>query len=93
MAENERIVPCEACGTEGRIAVGDPDTGHYKPCEYCDGTGGEVIETQPVELVQCDNCLQMFHPEDEGCFIGYHRSYGDCCQCADCVGLAEGVWR
>lgn len=35
--------------------------------------------------VQCDNCLKMFDPDDEGCFIGFHRSFGDCCQCAECV--------
>lgn len=52
-----RVVACEACGTEGRLYVtnydasqgcwGERDIG---PCPYCDGTGGEIIETQPIEM-------------------------------------------
>lgn len=41
-----------------------------------------------VEPVQCDNCCAMFDPEEEGCFIGWHSSYGDCCQCAKCCDNA-----
>lgn len=57
---NLRIVGCEACGTEGRIYVtehcwdhhtgpywGERDTG---PCPWCDGTGGEIIETRPIAM-------------------------------------------
>jgi hypothetical protein len=53
-----RIIPCECCGTEGRIYVldfnhchetgggwGERDIGS---CEACEGTGGEIIETQPI---------------------------------------------
>jgi NAD-dependent SIR2 family protein deacetylase len=40
--------------------------------------------------VQCDNCQHMFDPdEDEDCFIGNHRSFGDCCQCGECVRAAK----
>jgi hypothetical protein len=55
-----RIVMCEACGSEGRIYepmwtyerdcgphLDDVDVG---PCPYCDGTGGEIIATQPIEF-------------------------------------------
>lgn len=60
MTHDYRIVPCEACGTEGRIYErhqgycrhtgyyeGEVDTG---PCPYCEGTGGEIIEVQMVEM-------------------------------------------
>lgn len=55
-----RIVPCEHCGTEGRIyeradfydrqygwQPGERDLG---PCEACEGTGGEIVETEPITL-------------------------------------------
>jgi hypothetical protein len=45
---------------------------------------------QNPNAVQCDNCQSMFSPDEEGCFIGYHASYGDCCQCAKCVETARG---
>ena len=35
---NERIVPCEACGSEGRILTAngnDPDPTDHGPCPYC----------------------------------------------------------
>ena len=48
---NARIVFCETCGSEGRILRGNaPDPADYGPCPVCEGTGGEVIETQPIEL-------------------------------------------
>lgn len=41
------------------------------------------------EPVQCDNCLQMFCPEcDEDSWIGFHESFGDCCQCGKCINQA-----
>lgn len=56
-----RVVGCEACGTEGRVLVGDvfwdraiggfvPGERDEGPCPYCEGTGGEIIETQPIEM-------------------------------------------
>ena len=42
---------CQACGSEGRILrrgwyeFEEVDCG---PCPVCDGTGGELIATQPV---------------------------------------------
>lgn len=52
-----RIVLCEACGSEGRIYhwtgrydnYGNPME-YEEPCPYCDGTGGELIGVQPIEL-------------------------------------------
>lgn len=52
---NERIVLCEACGSEGRVLRGQyEDERDYGPCPYCEGTGGEIIETQPIEMVDLD---------------------------------------
>jgi hypothetical protein len=51
--ENLRVVPCEACGTEGRFYTSngnDPDWTDHGECPYCEGTGGELIEVQPIEL-------------------------------------------
>jgi hypothetical protein len=53
-----------------------------------DWWGRDPIE-QAVEGVQCDNCNRMFDANDEGCFIGWHRTCGDCCQCAECVEKAR----
>lgn len=62
-----RIVECITCQGEGRIIreefwgydprTGDP-TGHRSEewCRYCEGTGGEIIETIPVE---CDDLCPM----------------------------------
>lgn len=59
-----RVVPCEACGSEGRLYErhtwydreygyqdGEEDTG---PCPYCEGTGGELIEVEPIEMEDLD---------------------------------------
>jgi hypothetical protein len=50
---DERIVFCEWCGSEGRIYHGhpnDPQPLDYGECPHCEGTGGEIIRTQPLEL-------------------------------------------
>ena len=52
--DNERIVGCEACGHEGRIKHGDPDYGWETPCDCCEGTGGEIIVTEPIEEQDLD---------------------------------------
>jgi hypothetical protein len=44
------VVPCEVCGTEGRIYHGSEETGWVEPCATCEGTGGELVETFPVEM-------------------------------------------
>jgi len=54
---NHRVVPCEACGAEGRVFVtisGQWDSEDRGPCPYCEGTGGEIIETQPIEMTDLD---------------------------------------
>lgn len=48
-----RVVPCTHCGSEGRLYRGhanDPNPRDCGPCPVCEGTGGEVIEVEPVEL-------------------------------------------
>lgn len=52
-----RIVACEACGTEGRIYHGNGDKpwDYVEECPYCDGTGGEIITTQPIEMADLDS--------------------------------------
>lgn len=58
-----RIVPCEACGSEGRVLTSryggnDPDTIDLGPCPWCEGTGGEIIETDPIEMEDLNACGQ-----------------------------------
>lgn len=51
--ENPRIIPCTRCGSEGRLYSGhpnDPNPVDDGECPACEGTGGEVIETEPVTL-------------------------------------------
>ena len=50
-----RIIPCTHCGSEGRIlgsrhGGNDPDTIDHGPCPACEGTGGEIIETEMIEM-------------------------------------------
>jgi hypothetical protein len=66
-----RIVGCEACGTDGRLYVldychgsrnepphwGDRDDG---PCPYCEGTGGEIIEVEPIGIEDLGNMSDDF---------------------------------
>lgn len=52
-ASEARIMPCERCGSEGRLYSGranDPNPHDDGPCPVCEGTGGEIIETEPVTL-------------------------------------------
>lgn len=58
---NARVILCEACGSEGRIRWGSRQFDNYgnemehdEPCPYCEGTGGEIIETQPIEMEDLD---------------------------------------
>lgn len=65
---SERIILCEACGSEGRIYeqhwtyerdcgphLDDVDVG---ACPYCDGTGGEIIVTEPID----ESDLEIYAP-------------------------------
>jgi hypothetical protein len=47
-----RVVLCESCGSEGRTyrSSGGPDEIDYGPCPYCEGTGGEMIRVEPIEI-------------------------------------------
>lgn len=52
---NIRIIPCEACQSEGRIYRGQfEDERDCGECPYCDGTGGEIITVQPIEMDDLD---------------------------------------
>lgn len=72
-----RLVPCEACGTEGRKLIGpanDPNPRDDGPCLACDGTGSEIVEVEPVDMNErCAHCgrdlvLRSFHPcLEQGC--------------------------
>lgn len=50
MDTDHRVVLCEACGSEGRIS---DDYGN-DPCPWCEGTGGEVILVQPIEMADLE---------------------------------------
>lgn len=55
------MVPCAGCDGEGAIEHfwsydprdGSP-VGSVEVCRYCDGTGGEEIEMQPITLDDLD---------------------------------------
>ena len=50
--KSPRIVLCETCGSEGRLFSNDggPHDTDGGPCPWCEGTGGEIIETYQIEL-------------------------------------------
>jgi Zn finger protein HypA/HybF involved in hydrogenase expression len=50
-----RIILCETCGSEGRIIRGQyEDERDCGPCPACDGTGLEVVETEPIQMTDID---------------------------------------
>lgn len=52
-----RIVLCERCRSEGRLYCGhanDPNPRDCGPCPACEGTGGELIEVEPIEMEDLD---------------------------------------
>lgn len=60
--DSPRIVLCEHCGSEGRIYANDtkpwadePSERDDGPCPACEGTGGEIIETEPVMMEELDD--------------------------------------
>ena len=59
-----RIVRCEACGSEGRIYHGDGShrLDWVEPCPYCQGTGGEMIEVEPITLDDLITLAEMEGP-------------------------------
>jgi hypothetical protein len=50
------IVPCEACEGEGRFQHfthydrNGNECGWTERCSWCEGTGGEVIDGQPIDM-------------------------------------------
>lgn len=93
MEDDFRIVCCEACDGGGHVkelrtwieSHGECITDWVsigEACPYCDGTGGEIIETQPVNgvrnldaqrlchaegILEFQTSLRRFHPRQEGC--------------------------
>lgn len=68
-----RIIPCEYCGSEGRILRGHPNDPYPRdcgPCPVCEGTGSEVIEVEPLtmdEALEADGeKLRQLTGEDHG---------------------------
>jgi hypothetical protein len=55
------MVPCDFCGTEGRIYVSDggPDERDAGPCPECKGACEVEAEAEPVMLAECDCCGQL----------------------------------
>lgn len=54
-----RVVPCQACSSEGRRFSGHPNDPNPKDeglCDACDGTGGEIVEVSPVEMEDLERC-------------------------------------
>jgi hypothetical protein len=64
---DERIVLCETCQSEGRIyrescirhagAYGAPEEVDEGQCEVCEGTGGEIVITHLIEEEDFDACF------------------------------------
>jgi hypothetical protein len=51
-----RIVGCEYCSTEGKLYCGEFDEERcIGDCPICEGTGGEIIETQPIDMEDLDH--------------------------------------
>jgi hypothetical protein len=67
-----RLVLCETCGSEGRIYRGlYEDERDCGPCPACEGTGGEIVEVEPIEmedLSDCPHCGASINPMLFPCF-------------------------
>ena len=53
-----RLIRCEYCDGEGRIYRGYPDERDEGQCSVCEGTGTDVVETEPVteeEIMEAAN--------------------------------------
>ena len=53
-APDVRLKPCEHCGSEGKLYTSryggnDPDVWPIGDCPVCEGTGGALVEVEPVE--------------------------------------------
>jgi DnaJ-class molecular chaperone len=56
-----RIVPCSDCGTEGVLRWDSCQRDEYgnvmehtEECSSCDGTGGAIIEAEPIDMNDLD---------------------------------------
>ena len=66
--DNERIVLCDACGSEGRDlrSNGGPDDIDYGECSVCEGQGSVIIETAPIDKNDLDAIID--HHGEIMCF-------------------------
>lgn len=78
---NIRLVPCEVCGTEGRIYrqhVTNPyDEVDHGVCPECLGTCMMAVETQPVGM------CERIAPSRGCCSHGYDVDRGVLCPVCD----------
>lgn len=58
---NARIIPCPHCGSEGRLyretSLRDEYGNvmeHIEDCPTCEGTGGMIIEAEPITMEDLD---------------------------------------
>lgn len=64
-----RCVPCDACGSEGRILrsasgrANDPYDRDCGPCSVCDGTGMAVIPVEPIDAGDIDAIDRLAHKD------------------------------
>lgn len=65
------LMPCECCGSEGRIYRGQyEDERDCGECPVCDGTGSALIESEPASLedIACPHCGASINPMLFPCF-------------------------
>lgn len=62
-----RIVLCQDCGSEGVLRWDSYQRDEYgnvmehtEDCRTCDGTGGEIVETSPIELDDLDAAAPVY---------------------------------
>lgn len=68
-----RLVPCQVCGSEGRLFSGHPNDPNPKdegPCLACEGTGNEIVDVLPIEEDDLERCVvcgvtPFFYPCNE----------------------------
>ena len=60
MSPDVRFIPCDFCGTEGRIVTEtmcfpyQDRVVDHGPCQACDGTGEELVAVEPVTLADLE---------------------------------------
>lgn len=101
MSEDFRIVPCEACGSEGRIYIAngdDRETGAPQerdggPCPYCEGIGGEIISVETITIDDLSDEMAMAVPTPTSPALAeameLHDAISNCPFCGSEGGILE----